>query len=106
VPGRSRLSYTFKEPATPDRDQGRAQPRGPDYVYRWRVGDFPLATTPVPMAARRGSKAKVRFTGPMVDGVAPVEVAVRATRRSRCLGRSKALPVCTLAGCAGGQRSR
>src|SRR5205807_9451608 len=49
---------------------------GPDYVYRLRVGDFPLATTPVPMAARRGSKAKVQFTGPMVDGVAPVEVAV------------------------------
>ena len=44
--------------------------------YRLRVGDFPLATTPMPMAARRGTKVKIGFAGPMVDGVAPVEVAV------------------------------
>ncbi len=51
---------------------------GPDYGYRLRIGDFPCATTPVPMAARRGSKATVRFTGPKVEGVAPVEVSVPA----------------------------
>jgi hypothetical protein len=49
---------------------------GPEYFYRLRVGDFPLAIAPIPMAARRGAKVKVQFAGPAVEGVAPVEVAV------------------------------
>jgi hypothetical protein len=49
---------------------------GADYVYRLRIGDFPCATVPIPMAAKRGSKVKVDFAGPMVEGVAPVEVTV------------------------------
>jgi hypothetical protein len=49
---------------------------GPDYVYRLRIGDFPCATTPIPMAAKRGSKIPVKFAGTFVDGVAPVEVTV------------------------------
>ncbi len=49
---------------------------GADYVYRLRIGDFPCATTPVPMAAKRGSKVNVQFAGPTVDGVAPVEINV------------------------------
>src|SRR5262249_45658265 len=40
--------------------------------------EFPCATTPLPLAAKRGSKVQVRFTGPAVDGVAPVEVQVPA----------------------------
>ena len=28
---------------------------GADFVYRLRIGDFPCATTPIPMAAKRGS---------------------------------------------------
>src|SRR5262249_43309000 len=36
--------------------------------------DFPCATTPLPLAVKRGSKTKVAFTGPQVEGVAPVEV--------------------------------
>lgn len=49
---------------------------GDDFLYRLRIGDFPLATTPFPLAAKRGSKVTVGFAGPAVQGVAPVEVAV------------------------------
>jgi hypothetical protein len=49
---------------------------GPDFYYRLRIGDFPCATTPIPMAARRGGRAWLRFAGPNVDGVGPIEVAV------------------------------
>src|SRR5262249_40498863 len=49
---------------------------GDDFYYRLRIGDFPCATSPLPMAAKRGSKVSVRFAGPNVDGVAPVEVEV------------------------------
>lgn len=47
---------------------------GDDFVYRLRIGDFPCATTPLPLAVKRGSKTQVRFTGPAVEGVPPVEV--------------------------------
>jgi hypothetical protein len=47
---------------------------GADFHYRLRVGDFPCATTALPMALKRGSKSNVTFSGPTVDGVAPVEV--------------------------------
>jgi hypothetical protein len=72
-----RLTYTF--PAGGDvlvavRDV--AYRGGPDYGYRLRIGDFPCATTPVPMAAKRGTKVAVRFAGANVEGVAPVEVNV------------------------------
>jgi hypothetical protein len=77
--GDPRLSYTFKEAGEYLIEVKDVLNRGgPDYVYRLRVGDFPLATTPVPLAARRGTKAKVGFSGPQVEGVAPVEVAVPA----------------------------
>lgn len=49
---------------------------GPEFFYRLRIGDFPLATTPVPMAAKRGTKAKIGFSGPAVEGVAPVDLDV------------------------------
>ncbi len=51
---------------------------GPDFWYRLRIGDFPCAITPLPLAARRGSKAVVNFAGPQVEGVSPVEVQVPA----------------------------
>ncbi len=44
---------------------------GADFHYRLRIGDFPCATTPLPLAAKRGSKVAVRFSGPTVDGVPP-----------------------------------
>jgi hypothetical protein len=73
----SRLTYTFKdagEYAIQVRDvQWRG---GADFWYRLRIGDFPCATTPLPMAAKRGSKVSVNFAGPTVAGVPPVEVQV------------------------------
>jgi hypothetical protein len=72
-----RLTYTFKEGGEyliEVRDVMYAG--GGDFYYRLRIGDFPCATTPIPMAARRGSKVAVEFAGPEVDGVAPVEVTV------------------------------
>lgn len=75
--GDPRISYTFKEGGEyliEVRDVlGRG---GLDYVYRLRIGDFPLATAPVPMAGKAGSKVQVQFAGPMVEGVKPVDVAV------------------------------
>ena len=49
---------------------------GVDYFYRLHIGDFPLATTALPMAGRRGSKAKINFAGPAVDGVMPIDVEI------------------------------
>ena len=75
--GDPRISYHFKEAGeyvVEVRDVlGRG---GADFVYRLRIGDFPMATSPIPMAAKAGSKVAVEFVGPMVEGVKPVEVAV------------------------------
>lgn len=51
---------------------------GAEFYYRLRVGDFPLAIAPMPVALKRGSKANVSFAGPSVEGVSPVEVAAPA----------------------------
>jgi hypothetical protein len=51
---------------------------GEEFNYRLRIGDFPTATTPLPMAAKRGAKTTIRFAGPNADSVPPVEVAVPA----------------------------
>lgn len=72
-----RLTYTFKDAGDYLVEIRDVQYRGgPDFFYRLRVGDFPCATTPLPMAARRGGKVAVRFAGSQVEGVAPVEVSV------------------------------
>jgi len=47
---------------------------GEDFLYRLRIGDFPCATTPLPLAVKRGSKVAVQFAGSGIDKVAPVEV--------------------------------
>jgi hypothetical protein len=75
----ARMTYTFKEAGDYLLEVRDVQWRGgADFWYRLRIGDFPCATTPVPMAAKRGSKVTVQFAGPNVAGVAPVEVAVPA----------------------------
>jgi hypothetical protein len=75
----ARLTHTFKEAGDYVIEVRDVTWRGgPDYHYRLRIGDFPCATTPIPLAARRGGKVLVRFAGPNVEGVAPVEVAVPA----------------------------
>src|SRR5438552_12861721 len=72
-----RLTHVFKEAGDYIVEVKDVLNRGgPDYVYRLRIGDFPVATVPIPMAAKRGSKVKVHFAGPQVDGVAAVEVDV------------------------------
>lgn len=47
---------------------------GGDFHFRLRIGDFPCAIAPLPLAAQRGQKLSVAFAGPMVEGVAPVEL--------------------------------
>jgi hypothetical protein len=75
----ARLTYIFKEAGDYLIEVRDVLNRGgPDYPYRLRIGDFPSATVPLPMAAKRGSKVALQFAGPMVDGVAPVEIAVPA----------------------------
>jgi hypothetical protein len=80
APGQSkdpRFVHTFAEPGEyvlelrDVRYQG-----GADWYYRLRIGDFPLATTPVPLAARRGTTVQVQFAGPHVEGVPPVTMTV------------------------------
>jgi hypothetical protein len=72
-----RLTYTFKDAGDYLVEIRDVSYRGgEDFYYRLRIGDFPCATTPMPLAAKRGSKVSVRFAGPQVDGVAPVEVTV------------------------------
>jgi hypothetical protein len=72
-----RLTYTFKEAGEYLVEVRDTLYRGgADYWYRLRIGDFPCATTPLPLAARRGSQIAVNFSGPQLEGVAPVEVLV------------------------------
>lgn len=47
---------------------------GPDFCYRLRIGDFPLVTTPLPLAVKRGSKTTIRFAGQDGEQVNPVEI--------------------------------
>jgi hypothetical protein len=74
-----RLTYVFAAPGDylvevrDTTDKG-----GPLYRYRLRIGDFPCALTPLPAAARRGTKAAIRFAGTQVQDAAPVEVVVPA----------------------------
>lgn len=57
---------------------------GDDYWYRLRVGDYPCATTPYPLAARRGTQKTIGFAGPVAappaafDIVAPSELFLNA----------------------------
>jgi hypothetical protein len=72
----ARLTHTFKEAGDYLVEVRDVSYRGgPDFFYRLRIGDFPCATTPLPLAVKRGTRAAVQFAGPTVDGVAPVEIA-------------------------------
>jgi hypothetical protein len=74
-----RLTYTFKEAGDYLVEVKDVLNRGgADYYYRLRIGDFPVATVPVPLAAKRGGKATIQFAGPQVENVAPVELVVPA----------------------------
>ncbi len=74
-----RLTWTFKEAGefiVQVRDVSWRG--GDDFFFRLRIGDFPCATSTLPLAARRGSKTSIGFAGPAVEGVAPVEVMTPA----------------------------
>jgi len=49
---------------------------GADYAFRLRIGDFPCAVVPIPMAAKRGSKATITFAGPEATSAKPVNIDV------------------------------
>lgn len=75
----ARLTYTFKEAGDYTVEVRDVQWRGgPDFFYRLRIGDFPCATTPLPLAVQRGVKTTVNFAGTNLEGVAPVEVTAPA----------------------------
>src|SRR5262249_15629277 len=72
-----RLTYTFKEGGEYLIEVRDVMYRGgADHWYRLRIGDFPCAPVRGPLAARRGSQLTAHLAGPMVEGVAPVEVVV------------------------------
>ena len=51
---------------------------GAAYRYRLRLGDFPLATAPWPLAARQGSIAKLTITGTSIKGLSPLNLPIPA----------------------------
>ena len=53
---------------------------GADYYYRLRIAECPDAMAALPVALKRGAKAKVGFSGKHVENVAPVEVTMPADR--------------------------
>ena len=73
---------------------------GEDYFYRLRIGDFPCATTPLPLAIKRGAKATVRLR--RADGGRRRPRGSRRprpTRRCRRCGWRRAAPT----GCTAGR---
>ncbi len=81
----SRLIYTFKNAGDYLIEVRDTLWRGgDDYWYRLRIGDFPCATTPYPMAVRRGTQKTIGFAGPVAalslpfELVAPPDVFVHA----------------------------
>lgn len=58
---------------------------GPDFHYRLRIGDFPCAIAPLPLAATRGRKIQVQFAGSHLDGVAPMELLAPAEPDKHCI---------------------
>lgn len=75
----SRLTYTFAAAGEYLIEVRDSMWRGGnDFNYRLRIGDFPCAIAPLPLAAPRGRKVTVAFAGPTVDGVAPVEITTPA----------------------------
>jgi hypothetical protein len=49
---------------------------GAEFVYRLRLGDFPLATTTFPLAGRRGTLASFQALGTRSEGVVPLSVQI------------------------------
>jgi hypothetical protein len=50
--------------------------------YRLRLGDFPLISTPLPLAATVGAATPISFSGPLTEGIAPLTVLAPAGESS------------------------
>lgn len=74
-----RLAYTFKTDGDYLIEVRDVSYRGgDDFIYRLRIGDFPLATSPLPMAMKRGSKGTIRFAGPSIEDAQDLEFSAPA----------------------------
>lgn len=60
--------------------------------YRLRIGDFPLITAPLPLGGRRGSTARLRFSGPAADDTPPMIIKVPETAPTGRVGVSVKAP--------------
>ena len=65
---------------------------GEDFRYRLRIGDFPLANVPFPLAAQEGSTSTHDILGPFVEGLPPVEVRVPANSAGRYIALGVRFP--------------
>jgi len=89
-----RLQYIFKEGGDvlieirDVRYQG-----GADWVYRLRIGDFPLICAPFPLAVHRGETAALQFVGPNIDPHHRVQVDTKALGQKELTRYTAALPV-------------
>jgi hypothetical protein len=75
--GDPRLRFHFTKAGTYLLEVKDVQNRGgPDYLFRMRIGDFPLAIAPMPLAAQRGQEVKMGFVGTAVEDAVPVDLVV------------------------------
>lgn len=75
----ARLTHTFKDGGEFIIEVRDSTHRGgATSIYRLRVGNFPSAITPMPLAAKRGSNVAVHFAGPDLDGVSPAQISTPA----------------------------
>lgn len=73
----ARLTHTFKEAGdylVEIRDTTHRG--GADFFYRLRIGEFPAAIAPMPVAMKRGAKGAVTFSGTAIEGVSPIEITM------------------------------
>lgn len=72
----ARVRYQFKENGTHFISVRDVSWRGgADFIFRLRVGNFPMATTPFPLAIQAGKETSISFVGPATEGTAPVLVS-------------------------------
>lgn len=82
----ARLTHTFKDAGDYLVEIHDTTHRGgADYFYRLRIGEFPAAIAPIPIAMKRGAKGPVNFAGPAVEGVSPVEVTMPTEPTGTCM---------------------
>jgi hypothetical protein len=81
-----RITWTFKEAGDYLLEVRDVLSRGgADYGYRLRIGDFPCATTALPLYAERGKPALIHFAGPNVKDAKPVQLTPPADAKTAAL---------------------